>query len=93
MVSELASNAIKHAMTSFHLAIHRSRHEVRVEVTDYGAGTPTMRSPGSDALNGRGLKIVSMLATRWGVEHEPDAAKTVWFTCEVAAAPGPTPPT
>ena len=91
MVSELASNAIEHAMSSFHLTIHRSRQEIRVEVTDYGAGTPAMRSPGPDVVKGRGLQIANMVSTQWGVEQESDSAKTVWFTLQFAPTDGPTP--
>jgi anti-sigma regulatory factor (Ser/Thr protein kinase) len=90
MVSELASNAIEHAMTRFHLAIHRSRHEIRVEVTDSGGGTPAMRTPGSDAVNGRGLQIVNTVSTHWGVEQESEA-KTVWFTRAFAPMASPAP--
>jgi anti-sigma regulatory factor (Ser/Thr protein kinase) len=86
MVSELASNAIEHVMTSFDLAIHRTSQEIRVEVTDYGAGTPTMRSVGPDTPRGRGLKIVDTLATHWGVEHRSDSTKTVWFTLMLTPA-------
>jgi anti-sigma regulatory factor (Ser/Thr protein kinase) len=92
MVSELASNAIEHAVSSFRLTISRSRQEIRVEVTDGGGGTPAMRSPGPDALKGHGLQIVNALATRWGVERESDSAKTVWFTVEFGRAAGPKPP-
>lgn len=91
MVSELASNAIEHAMTTFHLTIHRSRQEIRVEVTDSGGGTPAIRSPGPDAITGRGLQIVNTLSNHWGVEQESDSAKTVWFTLEFAPTAGPTP--
>lgn len=91
MVSELASNAIEHAMTSFRVTIHRTRQEIRVEVTDGGGGTPAMRSPGPDALKGRGLQIVNVLSTHWGVERESDSAKTVWFSLGFAPPAGPTP--
>ncbi len=92
MVSELASNAIEHAIASFELSIQRSRQEIRVEVTDSGRGTPAMRTPQPDALTGRGLQIVNMVSTRWGVEQKSDSAKTVWFTLELAPPAGPTPP-
>ena len=88
MVSELATNAIEHAMTSFDVIIHHTSREIRVEVTDYGAGTPTMQSVGPDAPRGRGLKIVDILSTEWGVQQPSDALKTVWFTLTLA----PTPP-
>ena len=91
MVSELATNAIEHAMTRFHLTIHRSRQEIRVEVTDSGGGTPAMRTIGSDALRGRGLQIVNTVSTQWGVEQGSDSAKTVWFTRAFATTAGPAP--
>jgi anti-sigma regulatory factor (Ser/Thr protein kinase) len=80
MVSELATNCIRHERTSFHITILGSTQEIRVEVTDSGSGTPTMRSPGPDEPSGRGLQIVDMLSNSWGVEPEDPAGKTVWFT-------------
>jgi anti-sigma regulatory factor (Ser/Thr protein kinase) len=87
LVSELASNAIEHATTSFHLAVYRASETIRVAVTDYGAGIPTMRSVGPDAVRGRGLEIVDMLSTQWAVQQEADSAKTVWFNLKLAPAP------
>jgi hypothetical protein len=80
MVSELATNCIRHERTSFHITILGSTREVRIEVTDSGTGTPTMRSPGPDEPSGRGLQIVDMLSERWGVLPEQPSGKTVWFT-------------
>ena len=54
MVSELATNCIRHERTSFHITILGSTQEIRIEVTDSGSGTPTMRSPGPDEPSGRG---------------------------------------
>jgi len=89
MVSELATNCIRHERTSFHITILGSTQEVRVEVTDSGSGTPTMRSPGPDEPSGRGLQIVDMLSDSWGVEPEHPAGKTVWFTMPAATALAP----
>src|ERR1700736_1259986 len=61
MVSELATNCIRHVRTSFRLTIRRTEDEIRVEVTDHGGGVPTMHSPGPDDLTGRGLRIIDML--------------------------------
>ncbi|HYZ80364.1 MAG TPA: ATP-binding protein [Solirubrobacteraceae bacterium] len=80
MVSELATNCIRHERASFHIAILGSSREIRVEVTDSGTGTPTMRSPGPNDPSGRGLQIVDMLSASWGVKPERPAGKTVWFT-------------
>src|SRR6202012_1361029 len=86
MVSELATNCIRHERTSFHITILGSSQEIRVEVTDSGTGTPTMRSPGPDEPSGRGLQIVDMLSDSWGVDPEDPAGKTVWFTMPAAVA-------
>jgi anti-sigma regulatory factor (Ser/Thr protein kinase) len=85
MVSELVTNCVRHVQTSFDLTIDRLPDEIRVEVTDRGGGIPTMRSPSPDEPNGRGLRIVDMLAQRWGVEQRTGSGKTVWFT--VAGTP------
>ncbi|MBV8989486.1 MAG: ATP-binding protein [Solirubrobacterales bacterium] len=79
MVSELATNCIRHANTPFDLQVARARGEIRVEVTDRAGGTPVMRSPGPDDPTGRGLRIVNMLAAAWGVLHRTASGTTVWF--------------
>ena len=89
MVSELATNCIRHERTSFHITILGSTREIRVEVTDSGSGTPAMRSPGPDEPSGRGLQIVDMLSDSWGVEPEEPSGKTVWFTMPAAATVAP----
>jgi hypothetical protein len=53
---------------------------VRVEVRDTASGQPAMRSPGPEDTSGRGLRIVDMLAARWGVRYASGEGKTVWFT-------------
>lgn len=80
MVSELATNAVRHAGSGFQLRIARQRDVIRVEVTDPGAGKPKPRSPGPDEPTGRGLRIVEMLSDAWGVEQHANRGKTVWFT-------------
>jgi anti-sigma regulatory factor (Ser/Thr protein kinase) len=80
MVSELASNCVRHTDSGFDLTIIQTRHEIRVEATDHGDGEPSMRSPKPTDPTGRGLQIVDMLAADWGFEHRPASGKTVWFT-------------
>ena len=80
MVSELATNCVRHAGTQFELTVARERGTIRVEVTDRAGGRPTMRSPRPDETTGRGLKIVNMFSESWGVDHERAGGKTVWFT-------------
>jgi hypothetical protein len=45
-----------------------------------------MRSPAPEDVSGRGLRIVDMLAARWGVRYDADAGKTVWFTLTTSGA-------
>jgi anti-sigma regulatory factor (Ser/Thr protein kinase) len=79
MTSELATNCVRHAHSDFELAIHDSRDEIRVEVSDNGQGHPTLRSPTPQEHSGRGLLIVEELSTSWGTIPSPNG-KLVWFT-------------
>jgi anti-sigma regulatory factor (Ser/Thr protein kinase) len=76
LVSELASNAVRHAATPFHVLVGRSEHTVEVAVCDSGAGVPAVRDP--DATGGRGLTIVEAFARDWGV-HRQRGGKAVYF--------------
>lgn len=80
MVSELATNCIRHTDSGFDLTIIRGGGDIRIEATDHAGGTPTMRSPKPTDPSGRGLKIIDMLSAVWGVDPAEQAGKTVWFT-------------
>jgi serine/threonine-protein kinase RsbW len=89
MVSELATNCIRHTDSGFDLTISQARGEVRVEATDRGGGEPTVRTPAPTDPSGRGLQIIDMFSTAWGHKSRPGAGKTVWFSVSlepVAAA-------
>jgi hypothetical protein len=78
LVSELASNAVRHAGTPFSVSLECDGATVRVAVSDGEPALPVLQRPPVDAITGRGLLIVDALATRWGVD--PGATgKTVWF--------------
>ena len=78
IVSELASNAVRHAASGFRLAVDQADHHVRIEVADQGAGwpTPTTTAP-MPTYGGMGLHLVEALADRWGATERPDG-KLVW---------------
>ena len=82
MVSELATNSIRHAGTGFRVRVDRTPAEVRVEVIDRGGGAPTLRSPVPSEPSGRGLLIVENFADSWGVRASPPG-KAVWFTLDL----------
>ncbi|MDB1088419.1 ATP-binding protein [Streptomyces sp. ACA25] len=83
LVAELAANAVVHGHHrgwDFRLRVTRRQHVVRVEVTDTRADRrPAPASPRPSDTSGRGLLIVSAIASRWGVA-ECARGKTVW--CE-----------
>ncbi len=85
MVSEVASNCVRHTETGFQLTVSQTANEIRVEATDRGAGKPTMRTPGPTDPDGRGLQIIDMLSSGWGVDELPGRGKTVWFTLALEA--------
>ena len=83
LVSEVVTNAILHARSDIELHISGPGPALRVEVWDSSPAEPTMRRQDKDATSGRGLAIVDVLASAWGVTHRA-GGKLVWF--EVAAA-------
>ena len=84
MVSELATNCVRHAVTDFAVRIEQTGSRIRISVTDGGGGRPTVRSPGPFESSGRGLRIVLALADSFGVEELPGTrGKTVWFVVDL----------
>jgi anti-sigma regulatory factor (Ser/Thr protein kinase) len=78
LVSELATNAVLHARTSFTVVVDIEPSCVRVEVHDESPVQPVPRNPEPLAPNGRGLQIVRTTADRWGT-NRMGWGKTVWF--------------
>ena len=82
VVSELVTNAVKHAgmepTDRIELSASRSPGRVRVEVGDCGPGfdAPPGHTPGLEEPSGWGLYLVDRLADRWGVQR--DAGTRVW---------------
>jgi len=78
LTSELVTNGIMHGHTDVEVQLDITGDVVRVEVTDGGDGCPVAKDVQPGADHGRGLMIVSSLATSWGVRLA--AARTaVWF--------------
>ncbi len=87
MVSELVTNCVLHTDTDFRVRVDHDREHVRVEVTDYGDGTPEQRVPPISEPTGRGLRIVRELADDFGVRPlARPPGKTVWFSVDLDAS-------
>ena len=88
LAGELFTNAIAHTPVTtvgVGLVVCLDDDAVRVEVHDASPQLPELGGlAGWDTESGRGLRLVSALATRWGVDVNADGdgqsdGKTVWF--------------
>jgi anti-sigma regulatory factor (Ser/Thr protein kinase) len=83
LVSELVTNAVLHARTAISLVLLRDRESVRVEVSDTSASAPVQQHFSEQAGTGRGLHLVEMLASSWGIDGPSAQGKTVWAEIDV----------
>jgi anti-sigma regulatory factor (Ser/Thr protein kinase) len=93
LTSELVTNVVQHARTELTLVVTVGPG-VRVEVHDGVAATRAFReilarpptSVPATSPGGRGLGLVSLLATRFGLVDEPGEGdgKIVWFELDPA---------
>jgi two-component sensor histidine kinase len=83
LVSELATNAVRHAGTpvfTVQVELDSAEGRLRVGVSDTGPGVPLPRTPDVGDEHGRGLQLVATLADRWGAHRRRSTGeKTVWF--------------
>ncbi len=82
IVTELAANAVVHARSPFSVSLSDRGSTVRIRVGDQSPVAPTLRDASRTRSSGRGLRLISALATRWGVDYTP-GGKVVWV--ELAA--------
>jgi two-component sensor histidine kinase len=82
MVSELASNALRHGEGAVTLRIVVAADALTVEVADEGHGVVAI-TPTPGASGGWGLRIVDELADGWGANP---GSTLVWFRVLVEAA-------
>lgn len=82
VVSELVTNAVRHARTPLTVRLIRSSPALRIEIEDSSAILPAVLDLTDDGEGGRGLQIVEALTTAWGVEAS-ETGKRIWF--EIAA--------
>ena len=79
LVSEVVTNAVLHARTHVTLRCTVESGGVLVEVADENRQVPLPRRHDEEAVTGRGLEMVELLATGFGVACS-GGGKTVWFT-------------
>jgi anti-sigma regulatory factor (Ser/Thr protein kinase) len=88
LVSELVTNAVRHALRAgipeIELRLKLDPERVRVVVSDPGAGfVAEPRLPTASESSGWGLYLVDRIADRWGVITKDRSE--VWFEIDVGA--------
>ncbi|MFC4014908.1 ATP-binding protein [Nonomuraea purpurea] len=86
VVSELATNALRHGMRleeplcqrPVHMSLVRHGPLVTSAFTDPGSSVPVLRYPGPLDTGGLGLHIVESLSHRWGWSALAPHGKIVW---------------
>ncbi|HKA03778.1 MAG TPA: ATP-binding protein [Acidimicrobiales bacterium] len=81
IVSELVTNAFRHADSPSRLALSMNGECLRIEVVDHGSGGAVRRHARPDDVGGRGLLLVEIMADRWGARRDGQE-HVVW--CEIA---------
>jgi CheY-like chemotaxis protein/anti-sigma regulatory factor (Ser/Thr protein kinase) len=86
VVSELATNALTHAGSSYRVRFSATAHALRIEVDDDGVGTPEPQPLTDTDEHGRGLYLVSALASSWGMAAAEGGGKRVWAELALSSA-------
>ncbi len=77
VVSELATNAVLHAASSFSLSVTLEDSLLRIAVHDARSLSVTVRGGGLNSQPTHGLGLVEALSLRWGAEGTAQG-KAVW---------------
>ncbi len=78
LVSELVTNALRHAPGPIRLTLWLTDGTLRCEVVDTSTELPRVRECGAYDEGGRGLLLLDMLTCCWGSARMP-GGKAVWF--------------
>jgi anti-sigma regulatory factor (Ser/Thr protein kinase) len=85
IISELTTNAVRHARSPFRVTVTCNERELVIEVHDDSPVAVSVREGGAFDVNGRGLHLVSALSRTWGVTPHVHGGKSVWATIDVDA--------
>ncbi|SCF75551.1 Anti-sigma regulatory factor (Ser/Thr protein kinase) [Streptomyces sp. Ncost-T10-10d] len=83
IVSELVTNALRHATGPIRLRLLRQSVLI-CEVSDASSTSPRLRHARTTDEGGRGLFLVAQLTHRWGTRYTPEG-KIIWTEQELPA--------
>lgn len=81
LTSELVTNAVKYGPPDGSITVRAESASgvLAVSVTDESHRRPVVRVPEPSAVGGRGMQMVDVLSSDWGVRLHPGDGKSVWF--------------
>ena len=81
LTSELVTNAVEHGPKDGAITVdaQRAGSGFRVAVSDEGNRPPVVRVRDDSRIRGRGMQLVELLSSDWGVVRNPHDGKSVWF--------------
>ena len=82
VVTELVTNAARHAHSAVDLTIADEHGRVRIEAHDDSSTIPLAPRADTETRH-RGLQLIEDLSEGWGVDAEGDDGKTIW--CELTS--------
>ena len=85
IISELITNAIRHATGPIRVRVLRDRTLI-CEVSDASSTSPHLRYAAAEDEGGRGLFLVAQFADRWGTRYTP-GGKVIWAELPLDGTP------
>ena len=85
LVSELVTNALRHARGPVRMNLRVAQAHLRCEVEDISSRAAVRRVADTDAEGGRGMEILDLLSDAWGSDLTA-TGKTTWFELSLGAA-------
>ena len=80
LASELVTNAVTHGRGQVRVLMEYDARGLAVTVSDDESAPPVIADAALSATGGRGMRLVDVLSTSWGVTPDrPGPGKGVWF--------------
>jgi anti-sigma regulatory factor (Ser/Thr protein kinase) len=84
LLSELATNAVRHGGEPISVSLVVDDDQVHIEVDDESPDLPRLMPLDPYRVGGNGMRLVDALASSWGVRREAGDGKTVWADVSMA---------